>query len=119
VECPNATRSNVRDSPSNDGIGDHVARSNNQIWAFVGFSALGVAGLISFVVGLQLHSQNFSCPGVVPVAANLRSWCVHIHAMYNLGLTLGVIGIVVTFGAVAACAVLRNRFIDEEFVSLR
>jgi hypothetical protein len=38
--------------------------------------------------------------------------------MYNLGLTLSIIGIVATFfGAVAACAVLRLRFPNEVFAS--
>ena len=73
--------------------------------AVVGFGALGVAGLISLIIGIQLHSQNFSCPGPIPVPANLRLWCAHTHEMYNLGLTLFVIGVVVAFfGAVAARA---------------
>jgi hypothetical protein len=97
----------VRESLSNDGIGEHLFLSVKQRWSFIGFCAVGVAGLTSLIVGIQLHSRNFSCPGIVPVPANLRSWCVHTHDMYNLGLTLFVIGIVVAiFGAVAARAVL-------------
>jgi hypothetical protein len=103
---PSATAAGVRESPSKSPIGDHLARSNKQRWALATLSILSLAGLISLTVGINLHGSNFACPSVVPVAANLKAWCEHTHAMYNLGLTLFIIGIVVAFfGAVAARAV--------------
>lgn len=82
-----------------------MARSNKQRWSIATLSVLSLAGLISLTIGINLHGSNFACPGVAPVPANLRAWCVHTHAMYNLGLTLFIVGVVVAFfGAVAARA---------------
>jgi uncharacterized membrane protein YhaH (DUF805 family) len=72
------------------------------VWAI--FMVLLIAGLISLVVGLNLryHEQPLptsfcSSNAQRALIQSIRALCAHLNDMWNLGLALIVIGIVVFF----------------------
>jgi hypothetical protein len=89
-----------------------MALSEKRKKAFAGFIVLAIVGLMSLVVGLNLHSHDqplspsfCSSNAQRALIQSIRALCAHRNDMWNLGLALFVIGIVVCFlSAVAARA---------------